>query len=321
MTAQAASTSRGGLWGAVARLLAAIGERRLIFLLVVSVLLGVLLSPMGAPAMTADNSSRDLYNAIEVLQPGQPVLVSFDFDPSSKPELYPASHAILRHAFRRKLRIITLGLWPAGIGMANEVITTEAALARERFALADPSETYPVDGKDYVFLGWQPGTFGVIVAMSEGIQSTFARDYSGRLTAELPIWTSGDRRTVRALGDLALVVTLSAGDPGIEQWIRYGRGKRAFPLGTAVTAVTAPEQMPFYKSGQIVGLLNGMRGAAEYEYLVNESEVQDLHGNAPPPLTEALSGMNALSALHFLIVALVVVSNVLYFTSRRRQRK
>ena len=64
--------------------------------------------------------------------------------------------------------------------------------------------------------------------------------------------------------------------------------------------------------------LNGMRGAAEYEFLVSRSEEAPRYGAAPVPLTGALAGMNPLSAAHFFVIALVVVSNVLYFRSRRR---
>ena len=291
-----------------------LNSRRLIFLLLACVVVGTMLLPLETPPMVVNQETRDLYAKVDALQPGDPVLFSFDFDPSSKPELYPAARALLRHLFRKKVRLIALGLWQNGVGLANEALEGEAQLARLRDPQAGDA-AYPVYGTDYVFLGWQPGQHALIVRMTEGIQGTFTTESRRKPTADLPIWTRG-QRTVRALGDLSLAITISAGNPGIDEWIQNGLAKQKFDLAAAVTAVTAPGKMPFYKSGQIVGLLAGMRGAAEYEFLVNESDATLLGAAAPPPLAEALRGMNALSAAHFLIIILVVVSNVVYLTSR-----
>lgn len=315
-----ATAANSGGRGPLARL-GIVGQRRLIFLLLGVVVTGTLLLPLKTPDMRIDRMTQDLFDAIDELQPGEAVLVSFDFDPSSKPELDPAARAILRHIFRRRARVITLGLWQTGIALAHEIIESEARLAHQRYGDPDAEDIYPVYGEDYVFLGWQPGMFAVIVALTEGIQSTFPQEYRGRRSEELPIWTDREGRTVRTLADLSLMVTISAGNPGIDEWIRYGRGKQQFRIGTAVTAVTAPGRMTFYKSGQIVGLLNGMRGAAEYEYLVTTTEDEERHGTPPPPLRGALAGMYALSASHFLVIGLVALSNLLYFLSRRRSRR
>lgn len=300
------------------RMLNAVGTRRLIFLLLAVLVTGALLLPVSESNLTIAPATQGLYDAIEQLSPGDAMLLSFDYDPPSKPELYPASRAVLRHAFRKRLRIVMLGLWPAGKGLALQAIEIESEYARRTQPDAAEGEAYPVEGKDYVYLGFLPGEDAVIVRLTEGVQGTSVTDNRGRPTSELDIWTGLDGRTLGTLADFDLVVTISAGFPGIDEWIRKGRGKQPFPLAAAVTAVTAPGKMPFYTSGQIVGLLGGMRGAAEYESLVNRS-----FDGAPydiPLLVDALAGMNALSAAHFLIIALVVVSNVLYFRSRRRSR-
>jgi len=294
--------------------------RRLIFLLLAVIVVGTLLLPLGTPPMVVNQESQDFYDAVAALKPGDPILISFDFDPASKPELEPAARALLRQAFRRRLRVVTLGLWQTGIGLAAEAIEAEAEIARSRFP-QEGENAYPQYGKDYVFLGWQPGQFALIVRLTEGIQGAFPREFRGAETERLPIWNGSNGEKVRTLGDFPLVVTISAGNPGIDEWIRYGRGKEDFPIATAVTAVTSPGRMPFYKSGQIIGLLAGMRGAAEYEYLLNRSEDPEKFGVTPPPLVAALQGMNALSASHFLIIGLVVVSNIMYFTSQRRGRR
>lgn len=301
----------------LARILGAIGTRRILFLLLATLVTFALFLPAGKGRLTIADPTQGLYDAIEDLNPGDPILISFDYDPPSKPELYPASRAILRHAFRKRLRMVTFGLWPAGKGLAQEAIEIESNYARDTQPNAPRDDAYPVYGKDYVFLGFLPGDDAVIVRLTEGVQGTSPTDYRGDPVDGMEVWTGPEGRAIKTLVDFKLVVTISAGMPGIDEWIRKGRGKEPFPLAAAVTAVSAPGKMPFYTSGQIVGLLNGMRGSAEYESLVNDPEdaLYEI-----PPLQEALSGMNALSSAHFLIIALVVVSNVLYFRSRWRQR-
>ncbi|RME31938.1 MAG: hypothetical protein D6800_00340, partial [Candidatus Zixiibacteriota bacterium] len=80
------------------------------------------------------------------------------------------------------------------------------------------------------------------------------------------------------------------------------------PVGAGVTAVSAPKYYAYVGSGQMTGLLGGMRGAAEYEQLVGYKG-------------RAFSGMGIQSLVHFLIVALVALGNLSYFMMRRARRK
>ena len=59
----------------------------------------------------------------------------------------------------------------------------------------------------------------------------------------------------------------------------------------------------FLRSGQINGLIGGLQGAAEYETLIGRKGM-------------AVAGMDAQSATHFVIIVLVVLCNVFYFTLR-----
>jgi hypothetical protein len=93
---------------------------------------------------------------------------------------------------------------------------------------------------------------------------------------------------------------------GIDYWITYGQGRYKFPLAAAATAVMAPNYYPYLQSGQLFGLIGGLRGAAEYEELVGE----------PGP---AVKGMFVQSISHLLIVALIILGNISYFASRRKK--
>ena len=75
-----------------------------------------------------------------------------------------------------------------------------------------------------------------------------------------------------------------------------------------VTAVMAPKLYSFVESGQMTGLLGGMRGAAEYEALAGHPDL-------------AVLGMNAQSLVHILVIVLIILGNIAFFTSRRQGKK
>ena len=59
-----------------------------------------------------------------------------------------------------------------------------------------------------------------------------------------------------------------------EYWVTYGVQRANVPLAVSCTAVSTVQYYPFYKAGQFVGLVNGMKGSAEYEKLVGIEQIQ-----------------------------------------------
>jgi hypothetical protein len=229
-----------------------------------------------------------VYDYIESLPERSVFLLSIDFDPASKPELHPQAIAILRHAFRKNVRVIGMTLWVSGTGMADELISTIAKEAgKER-------------GVDYVFLGWSPGGTAVIINMGQDLYTTFPSDYGGHPTKGQPVLDG-----VNSLKDVTYAVSLGAGNPGVEAWYVFWKDKYKFELGGGCTGVIAPGLYPLLRSGQINGLIGGLRGAAEYESLIGKKG-------------RAVAGMDAQSATHLAIIVLVVLCNIFYFTTRRQ---
>jgi hypothetical protein len=256
-------------------------DRRLIFLLIAAVTLLPLLYPVGLPIRVSPEV-RKVYDHMESLPEGSVLLLSLDFEPGGKPELYPMAITVLRHAFRKRLRVLGMTLWPAGTGLAEAVFSQVAQEGgKER-------------GKDYAFLGYAPGDANAIISLGQDFHAAFPTDYYGAKTADLPVL-----KGIRTLRDVQYVVSLSAGFPGLDTWYVYGKEKYGFELGGGCTAVSAPRFYPLIDTGQINGLLGGLRGAAEYEILMN------VEG-------KATAGMDAQSATHFLIILLIVICNVFY---------
>jgi hypothetical protein len=265
-------------------------DRRVIFLLIALATLLPLLYPVSLPIRVSPEVQR-VYDHIEKLPAGSLMLLSMDFEPGGKPELYPMAVALLRHAFQKDLKVLGMTLWPAGAGIA-EIAFTE--VAREKGKMK---------GTDYVFLGYAPGDASAVISMGQDFHAAFPADYYGTKTADIPLL-----QKVRSLRDMQYVMSLSVGFPGIDTWYVYGKEKYGFELGGGCTAVSAPRFYPLLDTGQINGLLGGLRGAAEYEILLGVKG-------------KAMAGMAAQSATHFVIIFLIVICNVLYFlTGQARGR-
>ncbi len=264
-------------------------DRRIIFLVIGLCTLLPLLYPVGLPIKISPEV-RGVYDHIESLPERSVFLMSIDFDPASKPELYPQAIALLRHAFRKNLRVVTMTLWVSGTGMADQLVTQVAKEMEKEY------------GTDYAFLGWSPGGNAVIINMGQNLSSAFPSDYGGGHTKELPVLNG-----VRSLKDVAYMVSLGAGRPGVEEWYVFGKDKYKFELGGGCTGVMAPGLYPLLRSGQINGLIGGLRGAAEYESLIGQKG-------------QAVAGMDAQSATHIAIIALVIICNVFYLSLRRTAR-
>jgi hypothetical protein len=265
-------------------------DRRIIFLVIGLCTLIPLLYPVGL-AIKISPEVHGVYDYIEALPEGSVFLLSLDFDPASKPELYPQAVSLLRHAFKKNLRVIGMTLWLPGTGMANEVITRVA------------DEAGKVGGKDYVFLGWSPGGGSVIINMGQDLYKAFPTDYNNQPTKDLTVL-----KDVKTLRDVTYVVSLAAGTSGIETWYVFGKDKYKFELGGGCTGVIAPGLYPLLRSGQINGLIGGLRGAAEYEVLIGQKG-------------RAVAGMDAQSATHLAIIVLVLLCNIFYLMLRKSQSR
>jgi hypothetical protein len=235
-----------------------------------------------------------LFEAIDSLNSeSKPILISCDFDPQSLPELYPMLMAISRQCFAKNVRVILMALWPQGTGMVE-------------MALGELSTEFTKEyGVDYAFLGYKFGVAAVLLGMGENISGVFPVDYYGTPLDSIPLMTS-----VRNYKDISLIVTLSTGDPGWRQWLLYAQSRYGARLGVGVTAVSAADVYPYVETRQVTGFLAGMKGASEYETLVQKKGYSQ-------GIFRASQGMDAQSLGHLLIMIFIILGNVGYFYVRR----
>ncbi len=271
-------------------------DRRWIFVLVALSVLIPLLRPLGLPMRTTE-PVLNLYTYIDTLKPhDKAVILVTDFDPSTMPELLPMAEAIMRHCFARKIPLILYGgMYPTFVGMAK--------MALSRVLPDFPDVKY---GEDYVFLGYIPGTSLIILSMGESISKTFGNDYYGNKLDSLPLM-----QRVKNYDQVALVIDLSGSGTPV-WWIIYGYQRYGVRVGCGTTAVSAAQYYPYLQTGQFVGMLGGLKGAAEYETLIERAGI-------PPGRKTASIGMDAQSIVHLMLIFLIILGNIGYFIVRRKR--
>lgn len=269
--------------------------RRIIFLTIALAVAIPLIIPIGIPVNVMPQSKK-LFDAVEDLTSNsKPVLISCDFDPQSLPELYPMLLAVMRQCFSKNVKVILMALWPQGTGMVE-------------MGLQELSQEFTKEyGVDYAFLGYKFGVAAVLLGMGENINGVFPVDYYGTPLDSLQLMKS-----MRNYKDISLIVTLSTGDPGWRQWLLFAQSRYGARLGVGVTAVSAADVYPYVETGQVTGLLAGMKGASEYETLVQRK------GYAKG-IFRASQGMDAQSLGHLLIMIFIILGNAGYFYTRRKK--
>jgi hypothetical protein len=85
---------------------------------------------------------QDAFDAIEDLDEGSNVLLSFDYSPSSDGELAPMATAFVRHCCLKRHKMFFMTLWPDGLPLLNRTIeaVVETEESEEPRAEADEPE-------------------------------------------------------------------------------------------------------------------------------------------------------------------------------------
>ncbi len=264
-------------------------DRRWIYLLVAIAVLFPMIVVMRFP-IEITPEARQLFQAIEDLPDSSIVMLTFDYYPSALAETEPMSRAALRHMFAKDMKVVTISNIPLGGPSIAERVT--------RMIAEEYDKEY---GVDYVNLGYKYGYVAVMHGLADSIARIFPSDYSGTPLMELPLM-----QKVINYDDIEFIYCV-ADNATVEYWISIVNAQYGVPVGSGVTAVMAPKMYSFVESGQMTGLLGGMKGAAEYEKLAKKVE-------------KATMGMDSQSLVHLLVIFLVLVGNAGFFVTRNKKK-
>lgn len=260
-------------------------DRRWIYLLVAIAVIFPFIVPADLP-ISITPEAQMVFDAVEAVPDGSTVFVVFDYYPSTAAECEPMARTALRHFFRKNCKVITLSNIPlGGPSMARAVTASVAAEFGKKY------------GEDYVNLGYKYGYVAVMTGMGTSIESIFPTDDDGTPLSQLPLM-----KKVKNYKQIAFIFEV-ADNSTADYWVSIVNAQYGVPMVCGTTAVGAPKYYAFVAARQFLGLLGGMKGAAEYEILINHRDV-------------AVTGMGAQSLVHLLIIALVIIGNLGYFLGK-----
>jgi hypothetical protein len=211
----------------------------------------------------------------------------------------------MRQCALKKVRFVVCALYAlGGLGLANNVV---AEITGEF-----PELRY---GVDYINLGYKDGPAAVMRRMVEDIAGAFPTDVNGRPLSEFPIM-----KGVHDLHQVKAVVTIATGLIG-EYWITQVHSQAGTPIIIGPTAVSAPKYYAFLNTGQLAGMLGGMKGAAEYEKLLRSRYPAMATYYRTTRNFTATKGMDGQTVLHTVILIFILLGNIAYIKQRSAKAK
>lgn len=258
-------------------------DKRVLYVLLVLVLLIPMVRPIGI-RISISHWTTKAYEQLSRLEPGDTVICDFGYNVDGAPDVEPIAKAIFRDLFDRNIKIITVSLNAQGPMIAEKL-------------LLPYEESGKVYGTDFCNLGFMAGGETALAAYARDLKRTFPRDWRGNTTSTLPILQG-----ITGAPDTKAWIFFT--DSSAEAWVRQV-GDLDVPMIGAVITVAAPQAEPFVHSGQLSGLLTGLRSAAEYEIITNRPG-------------GAVAAMDAQSLGHILITIFIVFGNISYFVKRSK---
>ncbi len=231
---------------------------------------------------------KRIYDFVENMEAGEHLFICVDYDPSSMAELNPMAVAIVNQAFEKDIKIIFVTLSQFGPGLVEQITSGLAA------------DHGKVNGEDYAFLGYRPYPAIVILAMGVDFRVPFPQDYYGTPLDSLPVLEG-----IKNFDDCKGVIEITSGNTA-EFWLIYGNGRYGFPLAIGITGVMSANYYQYLSSGQLFGIIPGVKGAAEYEELVGYPG-------------EGKAQMAYQVIAHGVIILFIIISNIAFFTTKKRR--
>lgn len=245
------------------------------------------------PAATGDDGAGALRAVLDDLPEDAAVLIGFDPDVGTYPEIRPTVRELIADLLARGATIAFVSLTPDG-----------RALALAELERMDRLEANP---RQVVDLGFVPGAEAALVALVRELTG----DTSDPISVEVP--------AVADLPTLDLGVVVGGIDIGPRSWVEQVAPRTEdLPLVAVAPTVLLPELLPYRESGQLAALLGTPMAGAAYRADAELGPLERLTETDTPPTGLALLIGAAVAAV---VLALVVGQRIGATLSSARGRE
>jgi len=264
-------------------------DPRIVYGLLIVALIAPLLSPLGLPLKITPVVQK-FYQTVESLKPGEIVFYSFEFGAGDYPEAEGAGIAVKRHLFAKGVKIV--------FSTTNDQAVL-VLLKSLQSAGIPPDKKY---GVDWAFLGYIPGAETAIAALATDMHATAKTDHYGTPIEQLPLM-----KQVRSIKDVSLLIVEGGGTETPTKFVRQWYAPYKVRYLQICISVVGPTLEPFVGAGQIIAMVVGASGGAQYELLIKRPGI-------------AVAGMDAQAFGHVLVIMFIIIGNAAYFASKRGRR-
>ncbi|GIV02953.1 MAG: hypothetical protein KatS3mg015_1783 [Fimbriimonadales bacterium] len=268
-------------------------DRRWLYLILIIVVSILVVNPITVPNVV-DPAAKSLYDYLSGLEEGDFVYIESDWTNSTRGESRGQFEALMRLLMRKKVRFCISTLGDPQIPDIIRPIINQIA--------QEPGSNNYQEGKDWVMAGYFPNLEAHVSGLVNNIRNAVKdKQFAGKSIVDTPVFEG-----INDLSDAKCVVVIT-GSSTINLW--YERLRAKTKLGLMCTAVMSGENIPYYVSRQLVGIVIGAKGAFDFETLLAEEWPADEY----PDYTNYTSGRRYMSPLFFalmLLILAVVVGNI-----------
>ncbi len=207
----------------------------------------------------------DAYNQIESLSSGDPVMISFDYEPGMAGEMETVASGLIDHLMDKEAHLTLVSTSPTGPALASHLV--------DRF-----KETYGyASGNQFINLGYVPGGASGLLGFAKIPQRVTPLSYDG-----MNAWATTPLANVNTLADFNLVIVITDTPNTARAWIEQVQPRiEGVPFILATSAQAEPILRPYYggRDAQVQGLVSGIPGGSAYEQALNKPSVASSYRN------------------------------------------
>jgi hypothetical protein len=266
-------------------------DQRIIYALMFIALAFPILSPVVLP-MAIQGYSQQAFDFSDGIPEGSVVLLEGGLGAATYPQGGPGMVVQIYHMLTKGVKIVFFS-----IGTEQNVWTAtaiETALAKL------PAGTPAENGVDWVHLGYVAGQEAGVGALANDIRATIEADYFDTPIDDIPLLDD-----INDASGFAAVLWWGGSEGSMPYGIRQISVPFNIPITGMATTNEVPNFSPYISAGQLQGIFGGVRGSAEYEFLL---------GLPGPALGQAM----ATNFGGLLWILVVILGNVLYFVQRSK---
>jgi hypothetical protein len=262
--------------------------REVVMTLVLIAMIIPALNPLGLPILTGE-MARDWYAAVDELPEGSVILFDIGYGSGGYPSLGPGNIAALHQMFEKGHKVILMATQLEGSMMYPLIM--ESVRPEQRYGL--------VYGEDYIFLGYIAGTQTAMAGVLGDLRSLVSQDYN-----EQPLDTYPIMDGIEGAEQFDLVAYITTSGDIAEGWVYQAYSQYNLDVLGGCLSMMTTSIKPYYDSGQILGIMDGVKGAADLEFLTNHPG-------------DAIVSSDILSFTQTLVLIFIIVGNVAYLMQKQ----